>query len=59
MPYHKDSPVTVVRMFQHQLESFFHDYKIDMQNPLGEVSDHVIKIEFQARGLYMHIVYCG
>ena len=46
----KDNPVTAVRIFQYQLETLFDDYILDTQNSLGEISDHVIKIEFQGRG---------
>ena len=37
-------------MFQHRVEAFFSEYVYSNEKPLGEVSDHVIKIEFQARG---------
>ena len=46
----KNNPVTACRMFQHRVEVFFRDYILDTTNPVGEVYDHVIKIEFQARG---------
>ena len=48
--YLKNNPVTGVRMFQNRVNSFLTEYVYSDQNPLGEVTDHVIKIEFQARG---------
>ena len=48
--YLKNNPVTGVRMFQNRVDSFLTEYVYSDQNPLGEVTDHVIKIEFQARG---------
>ena len=37
-------------MFQYGVENFFSQYLLSGANPLGEISDHVIKIEFQMRG---------
>ena len=37
-------------MFQHRLESFFSQFLLSGKQPLGHITDHVIKIEFQMRG---------
>ena len=37
-------------MFQHRIQSFFAQYLLSDAHPLGEITDHVIKIEFQMRG---------
>ena len=37
-------------MFQHRVESFFSQYILGSSQPLGNVTDYVIKIEFQMRG---------
>ena len=42
--------VTGVHMFQHRLESFFSQYILSDAHPVGNVTDYVIKIEFQMRG---------
>ena len=42
--------MTGVCMFQHRVENFFSQYLLSSSMPLGEISDHVIKIEFQMRG---------
>ena len=52
-------PVTGVRMFQHRIQSFFAQYLPSDAHPLGEITDYVIKIEFQMRGSHMHIAYYG
>ena len=44
------NPVTGVCMFQHRLESFFSQYILSDAHPIGNVTDYVIKIEFQMRG---------
>ena len=49
--YLHQNPVTSVRMFQHRLESFFPQYVLSDAHPIGNVTDYVIKIEFQMRGL--------
>ena len=36
--------------FQYRVENFFSQYLLSGANPLGEISDHDIKIEFQMRG---------
>ena len=46
----RQNPVTGVRMFQHRVESFFAKYLLSPANPIGHVSEYVIKIEFQMRG---------
>ena len=42
--------VTGVHMLQHRVESFFSQYILGSSHPLGNVTDYVIKIEFQMRG---------
>ena len=37
-------------MFQHRIQSFFAQYLLSDAHPLGEITDYVIKIEFQMRG---------
>ena len=44
------NPVPGVRMFQHRIQSFFAQYLLSDAHPLGEITDYVIKIEFQMRG---------
>ena len=44
------NPVITVQMFDHRLHSFFADYMKSEAQPLGEIVDYIIKIEFQARG---------
>ena len=46
----RENPVTGVRMFQHRVEGFFSQYILSDAHPLGIITDHVIKIEFQMRG---------
>ena len=48
--YLHNNPVTGVHMFQYRVENFFSQYLLSSANPLGEITDHVIKIEFQMRG---------
>ena len=48
--YLKNNPVTTVRMFQSRVDAFFTEYVYSSEHPVGEVTDHVVKIEFQARG---------
>ena len=48
--YLHQNPVTGVRMFQHRVQSFFAQYLLSDAHPLGEITDYVIKIEFQIRG---------
>ena len=49
--YLHQNPVTGVRMFQNRLESFFSQYILSDAQSIGNVTDYVIKIEFQMRGL--------
>ena len=44
------NPITGVCMFQHRLQSFFSQYLLNDEHPLGHITDYVIKIEFQIRG---------
>ena len=37
-------------MFQHRIEAFFSEYLLSDADPLGHITDYVIKIEFQMRG---------
>ena len=46
----RQNPVTGVRKFHSRVESFFSQYLLSSSNPLGHITDHVIKIEFQMRG---------
>ena len=45
------NPVTGVHMFQHRLEAFFSKYLLSDTHPLGHITDYVIQIKFQMRGL--------
>ena len=46
----RQNPLTGVRKFHGRVESFFSRYLLSPSNPLGHITDHVIKIEFQMRG---------
>ena len=46
----KRNPVSAARHFQYRLNVFFNDFLKCSANPLGEVVDFAIRIEFQARG---------
>ena len=46
----KRNPVTAARHYQYRLNTFFQDFLKSPTNPLGELVDYVIRIEFQARG---------
>lgn len=46
----KRNPVTAARHFQYRLNTFFNNVLKSTANPLGEISDYAIRIEFQARG---------
>ena len=51
------NPVTTARHFQYRLSTFFQDVLKCKTKPLGEIVDHAIRIEFQARGsLHAHCV---
>ena len=43
------NPITGVQMFQHRIEAFFSEYLLIDAHPLGNITDYVIKIEFQMR----------
>ena len=43
-------------MFPHRVESFFSKYVLSSVQPLSEITDYVIKIEFQMHGL-PHVHY--
>ena len=45
------NPITGVCMFQHRLKAFFSEYLLSDRHPLGHITDYVIKIDFQMRGL--------
>ena len=44
------NPVTSARHFQYRLNVFFNDFFKSTAQPLGEIIDYAIRIEFQARG---------
>lgn len=46
----RSNPVTAARHYQYRLNVFFHDFLKSSANPLGELVDYAIRIEFQARG---------
>ena len=46
----RSNPVTAARQFQHRLEVFFKDFIGSKCNPIGELQDFMIRVEFQARG---------
>ena len=46
----RSNPVTAVRHFHYRLETFVKGVLMSNANPLGEIVDYVIRIEFQARG---------
>ena len=46
----RSNPVTAVRHFHYRLETFVKHVLMSNANPLGEIVDYVIRIEFQARG---------
>ena len=48
--YLHQNPITGVQIFQYRLETFFSQYILSVTHPLGDVTDFVIKIEFQMRG---------
>ena len=48
--YLHQNPITGVQMFQHRIEAFFSEYLLSDAHPLGNITDYVIKIEFQMRG---------
>ena len=44
------NPVTAARMFQHRVEAFMTVFLKHKAKPMGEVTDFVHRVEFQARG---------
>ncbi|TNN62774.1 hypothetical protein EYF80_027000 [Liparis tanakae] len=46
----RNNPVTAARQFQHRLEAFFREFIGSKSNPIGELQDFMIRVEFQARG---------
>ena len=44
------NPVTAARHFHYRLNTFFQEFLKSNAHPLGEIVDHDIRIEFQARG---------
>ena len=44
------NPVTAARHFQYRLNTFWKDFLLSKANPIGEISDYMMRIEFQARG---------
>ena len=49
--YFKNNSVPVNQMFENQIESFFSDFLLSKANPLGEITEHVEKLEFHAHCL--------
>ena len=47
--YLQQNPITGVCMFQHRLQSFFSQYLLNEAHPLGDITDYVIKREFQMK----------
>ena len=48
--YLHQNPITGVQMFQHRIEAFFSEYLLSDAHPIGNITDYVIKIEFQMKG---------
>ena len=46
----RSNPITAARHFHYRLNTFFQDFLKSTANPLGEIVDYGIRIEFQARG---------
>jgi hypothetical protein len=46
----RSNPVTASRQFKHSLDQFFKEFIGGKANPIGELQDYMIHIEFQARG---------
>ena len=46
----RSNPVTTSRQFKHRLDQFFREFIGRKANPIGELQDYMIRIEFQARG---------
>ena len=45
----RKNPVTAARMFQHRLDTFLIVLK-SKNNPIGNIADFIVRIEFQCRG---------
>ena len=53
----RTNPATAARHFHYRLNVFFQDFLKSTANPLGEIVDYGIRIEFQAQGsLHAHCV---
>ena len=48
--YFRNNPVPVDQMFENRIDSFFQYFLLSKAHPLGEISEHIQKIEFQVRG---------
>ena len=46
----RHNPVTAARHFQYRLNTFFQDVLKSKAQPLGEIVDYAIRVEFQATG---------
>ncbi len=46
----RSNPITAARHFQYRLNTFLNEFIKSPCNPLGDVQDFVVRIEFQARG---------
>ena len=46
----QSNPIKCVHMFQLHIETFFSEYIFSVENTLGKVTDHLIKLEFQTGG---------
>ena len=46
----RTNPVTAARMFEYRLDTFVRTFLKSTSNPIGHVTEYVIRIEFQARG---------
>ncbi|XP_062622277.1 uncharacterized protein LOC134283815, partial [Saccostrea cucullata] len=54
----RKNPVTVARMFENRFHIFQRDVILSPSNPIGNVIDYFIRVEFQQRGSpHMHCLY--
>ncbi|XP_065926121.1 uncharacterized protein [Magallana gigas] len=52
------NPVTVARMFEHRFHLFQREVILSPANPIGNVVDYFVRVEFQQRGSpHMHCLY--
>ncbi|XP_034322352.2 uncharacterized protein [Magallana gigas] len=52
------NPVTVARMFEHRFHVFQKEVILSPANPIGNVVDYFVRVEFQQRGSpHMHCLY--